>query len=170
MAFCRSATMSVRVALVVAASMLVVVQASQDVMKNLAINFAKPLDDCKKEMDLPDSVTTDFYNFWKEGYELTNRQTGCAILCLSSKLEILDQELNLHHGRAQEFAMKHGADETMAKQIVDMIHTCAQSTPDVAADPCMKTLNVAKCFKLKIHELNWAPSMELIVGEVLAEV
>lgn len=50
----QSGTMSVRVALVVAlvvaASLLVVVQASQDVMKNLAINFAKPLDDCRKEV------------------------------------------------------------------------------------------------------------------------
>lgn len=49
----QSGTMSVRVALVVAlvvAASLAVVQASQDVMKNLAINFAKPLDDCRKEV------------------------------------------------------------------------------------------------------------------------
>ena len=58
----------------------------------------------------------------------------------------------------------------MAKQLVEMLHGCAQSTPDVADDPCMKTLNVAKCFKAKIHELNWAPDVELLMGEVLAEV
>lgn len=62
------------------------------------------------------------------------------------------------------------ADEAMAKQLVQMIHSCTESTPDVADDPCMKTLNVAKCFKAKIHDLNWAPPMELIIGEVLAEV
>ncbi|CAD0202894.1 unnamed protein product [Chrysodeixis includens] len=162
--------MSVRLALVVALCLVARVHSSQDVIKNLSINFAKPLEDCKKEMDLPDSVTTDFYNFWKEGYEMTNRQTGCAILCLSSKLELLDQELKLHHGKAQEFAQKHGADEAMAKQLVQMIHSCTETTPDAADDPCMKTLHVAKCFKAKIHDLNWAPSMELIIGEVLAEV
>nr|Q27388.2 RecName: Full=Pheromone-binding protein; Short=PBP; Flags: Precursor [Heliothis virescens]CAA65604.2 pheromone binding protein [Heliothis virescens] len=162
--------MSVRLMLVVAVWLCLRVDASQDVMKNLSMNFAKPLEDCKKEMDLPDSVTTDFYNFWKEGYEFTNRHTGCAILCLSSKLELLDQEMKLHHGKAQEFAKKHGADDAMAKQLVDMIHGCSQSTPDATDDPCMKALNVAKCFKAKIHELNWAPSMELVVGEVLAEV
>nr|AAC05701.2 pheromone binding protein 2 precursor [Mamestra brassicae] len=170
MALHRSTTMSVRLALVAIASLFITVECSQEIMKNLSMNFAKPLEDCKKEMDLPDSVTTDFYNFWKEGYEFTNRQTGCAILCLSSKLELLDQELKLHHGKAQEFAQKHGADEAMAKQLVDLIHGCTQSTPDVAADPCMKALNVAMCSKTKVHELNWAPSVELIVGEVLAEV
>nr|AGS41497.1 pheromone binding protein [Xestia c-nigrum] len=162
--------MSVRLALVVIAGLFITAQCSQEVIKNLSTHFAKPLEDCKKEMDLPESVTTDFYNFWKEGYEFTNRQTGCAILCLSSKLELLDQELKLHHGKAQEFAMKHGADEAMAKQLVALIHGCSESTPDASDDPCMKTLTVAKCFKAKIHELNWAPSMELIVGEVLAEV
>lgn len=60
-------------------------------------------------MDIPETVIQDFYNFWKEGYELTNRQMGCAILCMSSKLELIDGEMNLHHGNAQEFAKKHGA-------------------------------------------------------------
>nr|BAG71416.1 pheromone binding protein [Mythimna separata] len=166
----RSATMSAHLALVVIASFLIAVECSQEIMKNLSINFAKPLEDCRKEMDLPDSVLTDFNNFWKEGYEFTNRQTGCAILCLSSKLELLDPEMKLHHGRAQEFAQKHGADEAMAKQLVDMLHSCMQTTPDDANDPCLKTLKVVTCFKTKIHELKWAPSMDLIVGEVLAEV
>nr|AAP57467.1 Grp1-pheromone binding protein [Agrotis ipsilon] len=162
--------MSVRLALVIIAGLFITVECSQEIIKNLSLQFAKPLEDCKKEMDLSDTVITDFYNFWKEGYEFTNRQFGCAILCLSSKLELLDQDLKLHHGKAQEFAKKHGADEAMAKQLVDMIHSCSQSTPDVADDPCMKTLNVAKCFVAKIHDLKWAPSMDLIMGEVLAEV
>uniref|UniRef100_A0AAU6ND19 PBP2 n=1 Tax=Mythimna loreyi TaxID=667449 RepID=A0AAU6ND19_9NEOP len=166
----RSSTMWARLALVVIASLLITVDSSQEIMKNLTIKFAKPLEDCKKEIDLPESVITDFKNFWKEGYEFTSRQTGCAILCLSSKLELLDQELKLHHGKAQEFAMKHGADEAMAKQLVDMIHSCVLSTPDDANDECSKALKVVSCFKKKIHDLNWAPDADLLVGEVLAEI
>lgn len=60
-------------------------------------------------MELPESVTKDFMNFWKDDYQLTDRSTGCAIMCLSSKLDLLDAEYNLHHGNAQEFAKKHGA-------------------------------------------------------------
>lgn len=60
-------------------------------------------------MDLPESVTKDFMNFWKPDYQLTDRHTGCAIICLSSKLELLDESLNLHHGNAKDFAKNHGA-------------------------------------------------------------
>ncbi|MFX0618111.1 pheromone/general odorant binding protein, partial [Escherichia coli] len=146
------------------------VDASKDVMKSMAINFAKPLAVCKQEMALEDAVIQDFSNFWKEGYELNNRETGCVIICISSKLDLLDEELNLHHGKAMEFAKKHGADEGLAKQLIDLIHNCGQNTPPVPEDNCQSTLNVAKCFKAEIHKLDWAPSMDLIMADLLAEI
>lgn len=61
------------------------------------------------QLDLPDSIMTEFYNFWKDDYVLSDRSTGCAIICLSSKLDLLDPDGNLHHGNAKDFALKHGA-------------------------------------------------------------
>nr|P18959.1 RecName: Full=Pheromone-binding protein; Short=PBP; Flags: Precursor [Manduca sexta]AAA29325.1 pheromone-binding protein precursor [Manduca sexta] len=145
------------------------VDSSPDVMKNLCLNFGKALDECKAEMNLSDSIKDDFANFWVEGYEVSNRDTGCAILCLSKKLDMIDPDGKLHHGNAMEFAKKHGADEAMAKQLLDIIHNCENSTPP-NDDACLKTLDIAKCFKKEIHKLNWAPNMDLVVGEVLAEV
>nr|AAF06123.1 pheromone binding protein [Synanthedon exitiosa]AAF06142.1 pheromone binding protein [Synanthedon exitiosa] len=145
------------------------VDSSQEVMKNLTMNFNKALDVCKKELDLPDSINADFYNFWKPDYEVTNRLTGCAIMCLSTKLELFDPDGKLHHGNAKEFAMKHGADDSMAQQLVDIVHKCENDIPN-NEDPCLKVLDIAKCFKTEVHKLNWAPDMELMMGEVLAEV
>nr|2KPH_A Chain A, Pheromone binding protein [Amyelois transitella] len=142
---------------------------SPEIMKDLSINFGKALDTCKKELDLPDSINEDFYKFWKEDYEITNRLTGCAIKCLSEKLEMVDADGKLHHGNAREFAMKHGADDAMAKQLVDLIHGCEKSIPP-NDDRCMEVLSIAMCFKKEIHNLKWAPNMEVVVGEVLAEV
>nr|AEZ52490.1 pheromone binding protein [Orthaga achatina] len=145
------------------------VDSSADIIRDMTVNFGKALDTCKTELDLPESINADFNNFWKEGYELNNRLTGCAIMCLASKLDLLDPTGSLHHGNANEFAKKHGADEAMAKQLVDLIHGCEKSAePD--KDACVTALNIAKCFKVEIHKLNWAPSMDLIVGEMLAEV
>ncbi|KAJ2948745.1 hypothetical protein O0L34_g8006 [Tuta absoluta] len=144
------------------------VDGSQEIMKTISMNFGKALDACKKEMDLPDSIDVDFMNFWKEGYEVTNRFTGCAIKCLSTKLEMVAPDGTLHHGNIQEFAKTHGADDGMAKQLADLIHGCEKSTP-VVEDECMMVLGVAKCFKAEIHKLNWAPNMDLVVAEVLAE-
>lgn len=57
----------------------------------------------------------------------------------------------------------------MAKQLVDIVHACENSAGS-PEDGCIRVLNIAKCFKAEIHKLNWAPSIDLIVGEVLVEV
>nr|UVB79190.1 pheromone binding protein 1 [Heortia vitessoides] len=155
--------------LLVAVFVLSEVESSKDVMKEMSINFGKALDTCKKELDLSDSINSEFYNFWKEDYQLSNRQTGCAIICLSSKLNLLDENLNLHHGNAHEFAKKHGADDAMAQQLLDLIHQCEKTAPK-EPDECIQALNVSKCFKAEIHKLDWAPSMDVVVAEVLTEI
>nr|CAB86718.1 pheromone binding protein 2 [Antheraea polyphemus] len=145
------------------------VQASPEIMKNLCMNYGKTMDQCKQELGLPDSVINDLYNFWKDDYVMTDRLAGCAINCLSTKLDIVDPDGNLHHGNAKEFAMKHGADDGMAQQLVDIIHRCEKSTPP-NDDKCTKTMDIAMCFKKEIHKLNWVPNMDLVVCEVLAVV
>nr|AOE47732.1 odorant binding protein OBP5 [Ips acuminatus] len=142
---------------------------SKEVMKQMTINFAKPMEACKQELNVPDAVMQDFFNFWKEGYQITNREAGCVILCLAKKLELLDQDMNLHHGKAMEFAMKHGADEAMAKQLLDIAHSCEKVITIVADDPCQTMLNLAMCFKAEIHKLDWAPTLDVAVGELLAD-
>lgn len=61
------------------------------------------------QLNLPDSINVDFMNFWKDDYEVTNRDTGCAIICLSTKLELISPDGTLHHGNTLEYAKKHGA-------------------------------------------------------------
>ncbi|CAG4989301.1 unnamed protein product [Colias eurytheme] len=145
------------------------VQSSQEIMKKLTTGFAKALDECKKELNLGDHIMQDFINYWKEEYELINRDVGCAIMCMASKHDLITDDMKLHHGKTHEFAKSHGADDEMAKQIVTMIHECENTHAD-NNDDCNKTLEIAKCFKTKIHELKWAPSMETIIEEILTDL
>nr|Q17077.1 RecName: Full=Pheromone-binding protein 1; Short=PBP 1; AltName: Full=APR-1; Flags: Precursor [Antheraea pernyi]CAA65576.1 pheromone binding protein 1 [Antheraea pernyi]prf//1710254A pheromone binding protein [Antheraea pernyi] len=145
------------------------VHSSPEIIKNLSQNFCKAMDQCKQELNIPDSVIADLYNFWKDDYVMTDRLAGCAINCMATKLDVVDPDGNLHHGNAKEFAMKHGADASMAQQLVDIIHGCEKSAPP-NDDKCMKTIDVAMCFKKEIHKLNWVPDMDVVLGEVLAEV
>lgn len=56
----------------------------------------------------------DFFNFWREDYELLNRELGCMVLCMGQKLGLVDAEMNMHHGNAQEFAQNHGAGKNIS--------------------------------------------------------
>ncbi|XP_014368563.2 pheromone-binding protein [Papilio machaon] len=145
------------------------VYSSQEIIQTMSINYMKGLDTCKSELNLPDVVDIEFAQFWREDYIINNRLTGCAIVCLSSKLDLLEPDGSLHHGNAANFAKKHGADEAMAQQLIDILHQCEQQYPD-KMDACLHALKVCNCFKTQIHKLNWAPDVELIVGEVLAEI
>ncbi|XP_048483883.1 general odorant-binding protein 1 isoform X1 [Plutella xylostella] len=124
---------------------------------------------CNKDLQISNEVMQDFYNFWREDYELVNREMGCVLMCMAARLDLVTEDLKMHHGNAHEFAKKHGADDTMAKQLVTIIHECEQGAASVP-DECARTLEMAKCFKTRIHELKWAPSMEVVLEEVITEL
>lgn len=72
------------------------------------------------QLQLPEHIVLDFYHYWKRDYALLNRDMGCAIICMSQKLELLDEIGDLHHERAHDFATKHGAGKRhMAKPAIN---------------------------------------------------
>nr|WKR38878.1 pheromone binding protein 1 [Spodoptera frugiperda] len=144
------------------------VLASQDLMVKMTKGFSKVVDDCKTELNIGDHIMQDMYNYWREEYQLINRDMGCMVLCMAKKLDLMEDQ-KMHHGKAEEFAKSHGADDDVAKKLVSIIHECEQQHAAVA-DECMRALEVAKCFRTKIHELKWAPSMEVIMEEMMTAV
>ncbi|XP_026321047.1 pheromone-binding protein-like [Hyposmocoma kahamanoa] len=138
-------------------------------MKQITSTFMKALDECRHELKFSDHVIRDLYFYWKEDYTLMKRETGCALVCMSQKLDLLDTSGKLHHGNAKEFAKNHGAGDDTAQKLVTAIHTCEEQNSGVE-DACMKALEVAKCFRTAIDQLNWVPKMDIIIGEVLSEI
>lgn len=61
------------------------------------------------KLNLGDHIIQDFYNYWREEYDLVHAETGCAIMCMASKLDLITDDRKLHHGNAHEFAKSHGA-------------------------------------------------------------
>lgn len=57
-------------------------------------------------------------------------------------------------------------DEETAKQLVVLCHEC-EKTHEAIEEPCSRILEVAKCFRTKIHELKWAPSMSVVMEEMM---
>ncbi|KAI5637918.1 PBP/GOBP family domain-containing protein [Phthorimaea operculella] len=145
------------------------VESSSETMKAITSGFMKALDECRHELNLSDHVIRDLYFYWKEDYTLLERETGCAIVCMSHKLNILDSSGKLHHGNTKEFAMSHGAADDIASQLVASLHECESKLLDIE-DTCMRALEVAKCFRTSIDKLNWTPKMDVIITEVLTDI
>nr|AGJ83350.1 pheromone binding protein 1 [Dendrolimus houi] len=141
------------------------VDSSQDVMKELSVRFGESMNLCIKEMDLPD-VSADFFNYWKEDYVITRRETGCLFSCLAKKVHMQHPDGLVHKDNTHNFATKHGADDEMAAQLVEVIHSCENSISE--SDDCIRVLGIANCFKKEMHKLNWAPSAELVTQELMA--
>ncbi|CAG9796001.1 unnamed protein product [Diatraea saccharalis] len=149
--------------------MNVMVDSSQTVMKSMTKNFLKAYEVCLKEYNIREGTTNQILSFWKEDFTTSSRDVGCAIYCLSTKLDLIDPEGKLHHGNAANFAMKHGSGEEMAKKIVEFLHSCEQSTP-ANEDKCMHALDIAMCFKKEVHAVGWAPDPEVLFDEIIAEM
>uniref|UniRef100_A0A2A4K016 Pheromone binding protein 2 n=1 Tax=Heliothis virescens TaxID=7102 RepID=A0A2A4K016_HELVI len=139
---------------------------SKELLTKMTGGFTKVVDHCKTELNVGDHIMQDMYNFWREEYQLVNRDLGCMIMCMTAKLDLVGDDQKMHHGKAEEFAKSHGADDALAKQLVGLIHAC-ETQHQAIEDHCSRTLEVAKCFRTKIHELKWAPSMEVIMEEIM---
>nr|AGJ83349.1 pheromone binding protein 1 [Dendrolimus kikuchii] len=141
------------------------VDSSQDVMKDLSVKFGESMNQCIKEMDLPD-VSADVFNYWKEDFVITRRETGCLFSCLAKKVNMQHSDGLVHKDNTHKFAMKHGADAEMATKLVDIIHTCQNSISE--SDDCLRVMGIANCFKKEVHKLDWAPSADLVTQELMA--
>ncbi|XP_026737653.1 general odorant-binding protein 1-like [Trichoplusia ni] len=142
------------------------VLASKVLMTKMTTGFTEVVDQCRKELNLGESVLQDMYYFWREEYQLLDRNFGCLVLCMSEKLDLVGDDKRLHHGRTAEFAKTHGASDDIAQKLVTMLHECEKVYHETE-DQCVRVLDVSKCFKTKIHELNWAPNMENLMEEVM---
>ncbi|XP_063366575.1 general odorant-binding protein 1-like [Cydia amplana] len=160
---------SVLLSLVLLAMAVRKIESSSETMKTITSGFLKVLEECKQELNLQGHVISDLYHYWKEDYSLLNRDTGCAIICMSKKLDLIDSSGKLHHGNTQEFATRHGAASDVASKLVEILHAC-EKTHEALEDECMRALEIAKCFRTDIHQLNWAPKMDVIITEVLTEM
>lgn len=53
--------------------------------------------------------------------------------------------------------------------MVSALHGC-ETKNEGNADECLRALEMAKCFRTLVHDLEWSPKVEYIVEEVLTEV
>ncbi|RVE52917.1 hypothetical protein evm_002394 [Chilo suppressalis] len=144
------------------------VESSQELIKKMSISFLKVLQECKLELSVPEEVLQSLMTFWNQDTDLSHRELGCVILCVVSKLDLIELETyKLHPDNANDYVKKHGADDETASQIMNILRGC-EIKNEAISDHCDRVREIAKCFHGHMHELKWAPNMEVIINELVA--
>ncbi|CAG5020059.1 unnamed protein product [Parnassius apollo] len=78
---------------------------------------------------------------------------GCAIVCVSEKLELLEVNGEVNQKNAHEFAINDGAEEEVATEFVAEASDCVTQHKGVD-DECLRALPIAKCFRTKNKDLD----------------
>nr|BBB15990.1 pheromone binding protein-D [Ostrinia latipennis] len=142
------------------------VMSSEEVMTKMGVTFFNVLEECKKELQVTTNINHGLVKFWSQG-AAPDRELGCVFLCMAHKKDLLEEQKRLHHENAHQFAKGHGADDDKATEIVGLLHECEQQFITIT-DDCSRALEVARCFQAHMQRLQWAPSMEVMVEEILA--
>ncbi|GBP25920.1 General odorant-binding protein 2 [Eumeta japonica] len=156
-------------ALVVAAVVSAAARPSEgtaEVMSHVSVHFGKALQECREESGLTEEMMEEFHHFWREDFEVVHRELGCAIICMSTKLSLLDDNTRMHHDNMDEYVKSFPAGEVLSKRMVEMIHTCEKKYDDIA-DDCERVVKIAACFKADCQAAGIAPEMAML--EVVME-
>nr|ALC76551.1 pheromone binding protein 3 [Conogethes punctiferalis] len=145
------------------------VEMSSDGMKQLTTGFLKVLGACKTELGLSDGILSDMYHLWKEEYEQVSRDSGCMFSCMSKKLDILDGDGKIHHDHTKEYVLSNGGGEDLARQLINVAHDCEKQQESLE-DECDRMLEIAKCLRRNIKDIQWTPKVEVIITEIVADM
>lgn len=104
-----------------------------EVMSHVTAHFGKSLEECREEVSLESTlcqqvflnylsqihkllqlyrcfqsgltvdIMEEFKHFWHEDFEVVHRELGCAIICMSNKYTLLDDDARLHHDNMEDY-------------------------------------------------------------------
>ncbi|CAF4876333.1 unnamed protein product [Pieris macdunnoughi] len=151
-----------------ALSLVIQVQGSADIMKDVTLGFGEALQHCREESQLTEEKMEEFFHFWRDDFKFEDHELGCAIMCMSRHFNLMTDSHRMHHENTDKFIKSFPNGEMLSKQMVQIIHTCEQQF-DSVEDHCWRILRISECFKLACIAADIAPSMELLIAEFIME-
>ncbi|XP_028175120.1 pheromone-binding protein-like [Ostrinia furnacalis] len=131
------------------------------VLKTASISYGRKVYPCLQELHLGEDILTDLLNYWKEDYEFTNKDIGCAVICVHQKLHLLDTTGGLDPPHTQAFVQAAGGDVSMGKYVSYLYKSCEKVAN--ATDPCVKALEATNCFRKAVHRAQWSPNKPIVI-------
>nr|CAJ2313457.1 General odorant-binding protein 2 [Metisa plana] len=141
-------------------------EGTAEVMSHVTAHFGKALQECREESGLTEDVMEEFHHFWRKDFEVVHRELGCAIICMSTKLSLLNEDTRMHHENMDDYVKSFPEGEVLSRRMVEMIHACEKKYDDMT-DDCERVVKTAACFKADCQAAGIAPEVAMI--EVVME-
>nr|WKR38881.1 pheromone binding protein 4 [Spodoptera frugiperda] len=127
------------------------------VLRALSTSIGDTLLECQTELDIKNEVIQSFLNFWDLKNPADTNEWGCALDCVFQKNAFLTPDgKTVISANVREFVKAAGADELMSVRMVDLFEMCKDGAKKIISK-CDNALEVTKCFRHGIVQLDWAP-------------
>nr|WKF45278.1 odorant binding proteins GOBP2 [Peridroma saucia] len=147
--------------LVVMATVASSVMGTAEVMSHVTAHFGKALEECRDESGLSPEILEEFQHFWREDFEVVHRELGCAIICMSNKFSLLQEDSRMHHINMHDYIKSFPNGHVLSETLVSLIHNCEKQY-DTLTDDCDRVVKVAACFKVDAQKAGIAPEVAMI--------
>ncbi|CAH4032467.1 unnamed protein product [Pieris brassicae] len=137
------------------------VEGLAEVMSHVTAHFGKALDECREESGLTADILEGFQNFWSEDFDVVHRELGCALICMSNKFTLMQEDARMHHINMHDYIKSFPQGELLSTKMVDLIHNCEKQFDDIE-DDCTRVVKVAACFKVDAKKEGIAPEVTMI--------
>nr|QRF70946.1 general odorant-binding protein [Semiothisa cinerearia] len=132
-----------------------------EVMSHVAAHFGKALNECREESGLSPNILEEFHHFWSEDFEVVHRELGCALICMSNKLTLLQDDVRMHHLNMHDYVKSFPKGDVLSAKLVELIHNCEKQYNEIP-DDCDRVVKVAACFKDDAKKAGIAPEVAMI--------
>nr|AII15785.1 general odorant-binding protein 2 [Sitotroga cerealella] len=137
------------------------VRGDAEVMSHVTAHFGKALDECREESGLTPEIMEEFRHFWREDFEVVHRELGCAIICMSNKFSLLQEDTRIHHMNMHDYVKSFPNGEILSGKMVELLHNCEKMYDDLT-DDCDRVVKVSACFKAGAQKAGIAPEVAMI--------
>ncbi|XP_014368562.2 general odorant-binding protein 2 [Papilio machaon] len=137
--------------------------ATAEIMSHVTAHFGQTLEECREESGLTTDMMAAFAHYWSEdfGKATVPREFGCALICMSHKLSLLQHDVRLHRLNMDDYIRSFPNGDLLSKKMVDMIHECEQQH-DTVDDDCERIVNVSLCFRSTAQREGIAPNLAMV--------
>ncbi|XP_061728674.1 general odorant-binding protein 2-like [Cydia pomonella] len=130
-------------------------------MSNVNAHYGKTLEMCREEAQISPEIMQEWHHIWDDDFEVVQREIGCAIICMSHKFSLLQDDNRMHHESMFDYIRSFDNGDVLSATVVELFHNCEKQYEDIE-DDCSRVTKVMACFKVEAKKAGIAPEVAMI--------